>query len=81
MTNPTDPGIAAGVAAASALLPLAGPDGQLAAVVLSQGMAFWADYTSRMAAGTLTMADVEAAAAGLNADMAKLAADIANAPG
>lgn len=81
MTSPTDPAVAAGVAAATAFLPLAGPDGQLAAIVLAQGMAFWTDYADKMAAGKLTLADVEAAAAGLNADMAKLAADIAAAPG
>lgn len=81
MTTPNNHAVAAGAAIAGALLPLAGRDGQLAAMVLSQGMAFWSDYAARMAGGTLTMADVQTAAAGLNADMAKLAEDIANAPG
>jgi len=80
VTTTTNPTVAAGAAIASSLLPLAGPEGQLAAVILSQGMAFWADYSAKMASGTLTMADVQAAADGLNADMAKLAADIAAAP-
>jgi hypothetical protein len=79
-TTPTTPSVAAGAAIATALLPLAGPDGQLAATVLTQGLAFWADYASRMSAGQLTLADVQAAAAGLNIDMEKLAADIAAAP-
>lgn len=81
MTTPTDPAVAAGVAVASSLLPLAGPDGVLAATVLQQGLAFWADYSAKMATGTLTLTDVQAAAAGLNADMAKLRADIDAAPG
>lgn len=75
----TDPTIAASAAIASALLPLAGADGQLAASVLAEGMAFWSDYASRMASGALTLADVQDAAAGLNLDMSKLAADIASA--
>jgi hypothetical protein len=79
-TNPNDPGVAAAVAAAGALLPLAGPNGVLAATVLAQGMAFWSSYAGRMAAGTLTLADVEAAAAGLNADMATLRANIDKLP-
>jgi hypothetical protein len=78
--NPNDPGVAAGVAAAGALLPLAGPNGVLAATVLAQGMAFWSAYAGRMAAGTLTLDDVEAAAAGLNVDMATLRANIDKLP-
>lgn len=78
--KPTDPAVAAGAAIASSLLPLAGPSGMLAATLLAQGMAFWTDYANKMAAGQLTMADLEGAAAGLNTDMAKLAADIAAAP-
>ena len=75
-----DPTVAASTAIAGALLPLAGADGVLAATLLAQGMAFWSDYAAKMAAGTLTLADAQAAAAGLNTDMSKLAADIAAAP-
>lgn len=81
MSTSNNPAVAAGAAIVSSLLPLAGPDGVLAATILSQGMAFWADYAAKMAGGTLTMDDVQGAANALNADMAKLAADIANAPG
>lgn len=80
MTTPLDPTVAASAAIASALLPLAGSDGVLAASLLAQGMAFWADYAAKMAAGKLTLSDVQDAAAGLNVDMSKLAADIAAAP-
>lgn len=79
--NPNNPGVAAVIATAGALLPLAGPGGQLAATVLAQGMAFWSAYAGRMVAGTLTMDDVEAAAAGLNADLATLRANIDKLPG
>ena len=82
MNAPTlTPGVAAGVAAAGALLPLAGPDGMLAAALLSQGLAFWTDYASKMAGGTLTIADAEEAAAKLGTSMQTLAADIAALPG
>lgn len=75
-----DPAVAAGVAVASSLLPLAGPNGQLAATLLAEGMSFWTDYATKLAAGTLTYADAQAAAGTLNKDMAKFAADIAAAP-
>ena len=81
MNAPTlTPGVAAGVAAAGALLPLAGPDGMLAATLLSQGLAFWTDYASKMAAGTLTVADAVSAASRLGTSMQALAADIAALP-
>lgn len=81
MNAPTlTPGVAAGVAAAGALLPLAGPDGMLAAALLSQGLAFWTNYASKMAAGTLTIADAEEAAVKLDTSMQTLAADIAALP-
>lgn len=80
MTTTQSPGAAAGLAAAAALLPLAGPDGALAATLLAQGMAFWTDYATRMAAGTLTVADADDAAAKLGTSMSKLAQDIAAMP-
>ena len=80
MANPNDPGVAAAAAAAGALLPALGPNGQLAATVLAQGMAFWSAYAGRLAAGTLTLSDVEAAAAGLNVDMATLRGNIDKLP-
>jgi len=52
----------------------------LAATVLAQGMAFWSAYAGRMAAGTLTLDDVEEAAAGLNVDMVTLRANIDKLP-
>lgn len=76
----TDPAIAAGVAAAEAILPATGPDGALAAVLLSQGLAAWSAFSAKMAAGTLTTEDLQSAADTLNVDVAKLAADIAAAP-
>ena len=76
----TNPALIVGMAAAEAVLPAAVPDGALVAVLLSQGMAFWADYTAKMAAGKITDADVQAAADSLSVDLSKLAADIAAAP-
>jgi cytochrome c556 len=64
-------------AAAQALLPLAGPYGVLADQVLTAGLAFWANFQSQKAAGTLTMADLEAAAAKTSTDLAQLTADVA----
>lgn len=78
--KPTDPAVAAGAAIATSLLPLAGPQGVLAATLLAQGMAYWTDYATKLAAGTLTYDDAQGAAAALNQDMAKFAADIAAAP-
>lgn len=78
--KPTDPGVAAGMAAASALLPLAGQNGQLAATLIAQGFAFWTDRLNSLAAGKLTIADLDSMAASLGTDVAKLRADIAAMP-
>lgn len=64
-------------AAAQALLPIAGPYGVIADQVLTAGLAFWADFQARKAAGALTMADLEAAASKTTTDLAQLAADVA----
>lgn len=63
-------------AAAQAFLPLAGPYGVAADQLLTAGLAFWSDFQSRKAAGTLTMADLEAAAAKTTVDLAQLKADV-----
>lgn len=81
MSTPTlSPGAAAGVAAAGALLPLAGPNGQIAAALLAEGLKFWGDYAARMADGTLTVADAQAAADKLGGSMAELAKNISAMP-
>lgn len=81
MNTPVTPtGVQLGTAAAEALLPLAGPYGVLADQVLTAGLAFWADYQAKKAGGTLTMADLEAAAAKTTIDLSQFAADVAALP-
>lgn len=63
-------------AAGAVFAPLAGPDAVLAEQVLTQGLAFWAAYQAKKAAGTLTLFDVEQAAMKTGTDLAQLAADI-----
>lgn len=52
---------------------------QLAMSLVAQGMRFWADRSDRIAAGTLTDAELDEMAAKLGADMDGLRADIAAA--
>lgn len=68
--------IAGAEAVAGALAPLAGPYVILAETVLTQGLAFWQNFQAQKEAGTLTMADVDAAAAKVGVDLAQLKADI-----
>lgn len=78
--NPADPRVVAGVAVAESVLAAAGgPLGLVASQVLAGGLAFWADYAGKMAAGALTADDIRAAATGAGSDLAKLEADINNA--
>lgn len=42
---------------------------ELAEMALSQGLQFWADFQAKKAAGTLTQADLTAAAAALGTDV------------
>lgn len=74
MTEPTN--LELGVAAAHAILPLTGPQGALADQLLTAGLAFWADFQARKTAGTLTMADLEAAAAKTAVDLAEFKATV-----
>lgn len=78
MTDPTNTQLA--VAAAQELLPIAGPYGVIADQVLTAGLAFWADFQAKKAAGGLTMADLETAAAKTTVDLAQLTADVAALP-
>lgn len=55
--------------AVQAFLPLAGPYGAVADNLLTTGLAFWADFQAKKAAGTLTMDDLEGAAAQAGADL------------
>lgn len=71
---PTDAELLKGIADAAA--PLAGPYGVIADQLLTAGLAFWADYQAKKAAGNLTMADLEAAAAKTSVDLAQLKADV-----
>lgn len=63
-------------AAAQAFLPLAGPYGVMADQVLTAGLAFWAEFQAKKSSGTMTMADLEAAAAKTTTDLAQLKADV-----
>lgn len=63
--------------AVDAVAPLTGPYGLIADQLLTAGLAFWADYQAKKAAGVLTMDDLEAAAAKTSTDLATLAADVA----
>jgi hypothetical protein len=81
MSEPVNPsGVQLATAAAQALLPVAGPYGVLADQVLTAGLAFWADYQAKKAAGNLTMADLESAAAKASMDLSQFAADVAAMP-
>lgn len=51
------------IAAGRTLLPLAGPYGLLADAALTAGLQFWAAFSAKKTEGTLTMEDLEAAAA------------------
>lgn len=55
--------------AVQAFLPLAGPYGEMADTLLTTGLSFWAAFQARKAAGTLTMDDLEGAAAQTGADL------------
>lgn len=63
-------------AAGAALAPLGGPNAVLAEQLLTQGLAFWAAFQAKKAAGTLTIDDVDVAATKTGVDLAQLAADI-----
>jgi hypothetical protein len=63
-------------AAAQAFLPLAGPYGIAASAALSAGLAFWSDFAGKMANGTLTMDDLEAAATKTDVDLTSFAAHV-----
>lgn len=52
---------------------------QLAIALASQGLRFWADFTDRAAAGHLTDAELDAAAAHLGANIEGLRQEIAEA--
>lgn len=56
--DPNDPRVQAGAAVAGAILPATGPWGLVASTVLSTGLAYWSEYSRKMAAGQLTEADV-----------------------
>lgn len=62
--------------AVDAVAPLTGPYGLIADQLLTAGLAFWADYQAKKAAGVLTMDDLEAAAAKTSTDLATLTADV-----
>lgn len=66
--TPTNAELIAGTAAA--FLPLAGPYGVLADNLLTAGLGYWANFQAQKAKGALTMADLEAAAAKVNTDLA-----------
>ena len=51
---------------AATFLPMAGPYGVAAQAALTTGLQFWADFSAKNDAGTLTMADLEAVAAVTN---------------
>lgn len=67
---------AAAVAIGAALVPLAGPKAALADALLTQGLQFWADYQAKKAAGTLTLADLDAMQAKVEVDLNQLDLDI-----
>lgn len=74
--DPTDPRLQAGAAVAGALAPLAGPWGLVAGQVLSTGLAFWAEFARKQAAGELTEEDVRDAAAMTTSDLDTLRAEV-----
>lgn len=49
----------------------------LADELITQGLQFWANFQAQKAAGTLTQADLTAAAQKLDVDIAQLTSDIA----
>ncbi len=73
-------GIAMAAAAGAALAPLGGPKLILAEQLLTQGLAFWADYQAKKVAGALTMDDLRAAAAQTGADLDAFAKTVAALP-
>ena len=76
----TNPNVAAGLAAANALAPLAGADGVIAMTLINQGFAYWTERARQLAAGALTKDDLTTMAAAVNADLAELAANVAKMP-
>lgn len=74
--DPSDPRLQAGLAVAGSLAPLAGPWGIVAGQVLTTGLAFWAEFARKQAAGELTEADVREAAEMTSVDLDDLRAEV-----